>query len=1244
MLKRTNLWVDLGQLRLTIADDAGVDVGSGTLNLDLLDMSRMHAPQLGLQRDTPNALLALLGYPLWFARLLIKTRLWDFRLPDYPDRLPVEFDRDQGPIPDAQSDPPSRWPLFPALRIFEPDGLTIRQVNAQQSEFFKVPRSALDKTKTTTLGLTRYRQRVLIRQRSGEGIVQAKVLLMLNGFAQSTLGFVPQEHKRHTSRPGNNENNVVDEPGLAEFFYEQGFDIWLFDYRTSSLLEASKLPCTMDDIAQFDIPTAVDMVLKTVRSELGMDENDALLQIYAFAHCVGAASMAMSLLDGRLVYDRRVPSGHIVNKLAGVTLSQMQAYLVGGLTAQLRLQAGGILRDTLGIDYLRLSAAERQPTPLESLLDRLFASLPVDVGEHCPHENARYFPRPGICTCKRMTGSISRLLKHDMIKEETHDRLPIYFGRANTTLLVHGGRCVENERLVNADGQNVYVTDVNIAKFLRLPIAILHGQHNALFDVESADRTFEQFKRVNFDLMNAPSATDRAYSRIIAQDYAHFDCTIGFGLKMQQQILNPLKLFYDKAWRLGGHFPAPAAGTKPSGELRSQAKAPLAGPIIGWSREATTAPNQAHGDPSRLMRLWIEVDESESDEARYAVTVVRSVVTGSSPRFVKAQLWPILRVPLALVPGQDAKDLAGVPTASKLARVAVALADIELPCEAAAVAYEVKMFSVHNFWFNGLVPKAAPPGRAGGGPNPAPPKPVTQPPPGNVLIGRPLTPEELEAANRYGQPPGRGTTPSGTGGSTSASKSTPLSLHKPVVTVGHWTPELAQTPLAAALPPAADPASFIARIDAFDDISADYAHQLWATLLFRERRALEEAQRGKPATLSRDRRHLMPNQVWPPYTAKISAALLTPSSPVTGLRFLASCCRHPGLGYEDLRADASFARIAELLDSDPQRHRDFMVMLGDQIYADASYGLIDNPSPIEKIAIRNRRAFSARGFNSVTSRLPTYMVIDDHEIDDMWSIEDRASRKQVLRSESRHLFGVAVASFAAYQWSHGPRNSNAKGFNYHFKARDLAFFVLDTRTQRERFSRPPVVCTPKQINELEQWLGQFNPGDTSPKFIATGSLLAPGLKGASLPPPLSDPMAESWQMAPLQRAQVLATIARHGVKNVVFLTGDIHCDATAELTFSNGIKAYAIVTPPLYAPLPGANSIPFDVLQQETVGLGSHGTVQIDAVAKNGSGFADIHVDPLPGNQWRLSVHLYRLKLEDKAPRFQLETRRFLLS
>lgn len=1173
-LDRVNVWKAFGMLTVTITNEDGKIAGSGVLELDMLDMTRMHAPQLGPQRDTPNALIGLASYPMWFARLLMKTRLWDFRLPDYPAHIPSELipssQQQPVPVPPNTTETDTPWPDFPPLRLL--DG---RRIPALPSEELPVRRREI-RPGDATLKLTRYRQSEIVPQPTLDGLFQVKVMLLLNGFAQSTLGFVPQEHVRKCD---GNAPARDDEPGLAEFFYEQGYDVWLFDYRTSAILEESKQPCTMDEIAKFDIPAAVDRVRDVVAGELKLQPQT--VRIFAFAHCVGAASMAMSLLGG-----------YLQNRLAGVTFSQMQAFLVGSRTAQMRLRVGGVLRDTLGIQYMRLSAAEREPTVLESMLDRLFASLPVDPGEHCPNEHRRLTPRPVICTCKRMSGTISRLVKHDRIKPETHEKLPVYFGRANTSLLVHGGRCVDNERLVNADGQNVYVTDENIAAYLNLPVAILHGEHNALFNVESAHRTHDQIRRVLPDLEAAGVCT-----KIIAQDYGHFDCTIGYGVDMQEQILKPLQAFYDKAWnyRLRKHTPAVLER-----EPRSLAKAPLTGPVVGWSRL-----EQRPDGRVRLIRLWIEVDESESLRADWVVTHTMRVKARDdqgmpdAPRTARTQLWPVIRVPFD---APEVERLAPGDLASKPPYIAIALADLEFnPDEGGD--FRVFMFSAHSTLFprRPRSSQAAAPGL------------------GAATIPDPLTPEELEQAARDG------------------------TLPRFVSLAGGLKP------YGFTVPPPPQTGANGGTIQSPAELPPGYGRLLWEGLMRQQRESHEIAQQADPGTLSRKRRQLALPIVQPKGIASLRQETIRAPLADSGVVFVAACCRHPGLAFEDRRSDATFARITRHLDRSAAKPA-FMLMLGDQIYADATAGLMDSPSAAEKVVMSHQRAFGTPAFIDLTSCLPTYMVIDDHEIGDNWAKDLVAAtpgcglRQMDRLDEARQLFKTAQAAFTAYQWAHGPRNGNvapdgtmhpkAPGFNFHFIDGGCPFYVLDTRTSRTRFSAPPQVCDPLQLDQLERWLDQFNASDKRPKFIVSGSVLAPGLRmamiGKETAPDISDLVIDSWQMAQGQRARVLQAIIDRKVRNVVFLSGDYHCAATAKIKFDGEERAYAIVTPPLYAQLPGANLKRWQI-SDEKMRLPGGTFVEIAAHTSAGDGFVEVRALPLPDGRWQLELRYDQMNSADKS-------------
>jgi hypothetical protein len=71
---------------------------------------------------------------------------------------------------------------------------------------------------------------------------------------------------------------------------------------------------------------------------------------------------------------------------------------------------------------------------------------------------------------------------------------------------------------VSADGVNHYVTDDNIANYMNLPVALLHGSRNQVFKFESAEKTRAMLERVN-----GPGRCEL----IEARSYAHFDCLVG---------------------------------------------------------------------------------------------------------------------------------------------------------------------------------------------------------------------------------------------------------------------------------------------------------------------------------------------------------------------------------------------------------------------------------------------------------------------------------------------------------------------------------------------------------------------------------------------------------------------------------------------------------------------------------------------------------------------------------------------
>lgn len=326
-----------------------------------------------------------------------------------------------------------------------------------------------------------------------------------------------------------------------------------------------------------------------------------------------------------------------------------------------------------------------------------------------------------------------------------------------------------------------------------------------------------------------------------------------------------------------------------------------------------------------------------------------------------------------------------------------------------------------------------------------------------------------------------------------------------------------------------------------------------------------------------------------------------PGQAAIPLSFLLGSCRYPGLLWKRKEADRIFRPMLEQHEARPVN---MALMVGDQIYADmfnrmVPIGLADT---YEEFQERYHNAFGSRNMRKLLSRVPTYMILDDHEIEDNWS-QDRLHQS----STKRMLFNLAIGAYMSYQWSHGPRFSDSYvhdpaygaaaslkrmatlNLYYDFVCAGYPFFVLDTRTQRFHSDLPGLADNhlmgrpsldpnePSQLDRVCAWLTHMQQTHGNvPKFVVSSSVFLPN----GVDTLLSDQHKEkddSWACFPTTRRRVLKTIVEEQVQNVIFLSGDIHCSSVAQLEFSAPaaqLKAYSIVSSAFYWPFSFADGDP----------------------------------------------------------------------
>ncbi len=341
-----------------------------------------------------------------------------------------------------------------------------------------------------TLHLTRYDARE-------NKYAMNKTVVLAPGFATRAASFAMETV----------EENLVDALCMA------GYDVWLFDYRSSPLLQSSLRPFNLDDVATQDWPMAVEYIQR----EAGVRDMQAVV------HCMGSMTHLMALLSGmkgiRSVVSSQLTLHPVTNWFNKFKADTYLARMIrDGLPENLLPMADAIapnkavanlFRGLLTIDANSL-VDENPDEPGKFLQDQVINMLTWDVP--FPNDAPCYSP-----TCHRIFGLYGPVYAHEQLNEDTHNAIQTVFGALSTKPFQHIAEVVRQGIAVNKDGKNVYLQNY---ENLRMPITFLAGALNQEFMPDTSLRTFNWLNDVNREWAHY-------YDRQVFPDYAHMDFFLG---------------------------------------------------------------------------------------------------------------------------------------------------------------------------------------------------------------------------------------------------------------------------------------------------------------------------------------------------------------------------------------------------------------------------------------------------------------------------------------------------------------------------------------------------------------------------------------------------------------------------------------------------------------------------------------------------------------------------------------------
>ncbi|TPJ52335.1 alkaline phosphatase D family protein [Mesorhizobium sp. B2-6-4] len=305
----------------------------------------------------------------------------------------------------------------------------------------------------------------------------------------------------------------------------------------------------------------------------------------------------------------------------------------------------------------------------------------------------------------------------------------------------------------------------------------------------------------------------------------------------------------------------------------------------------------------------------------------------------------------------------------------------------------------------------------------------------------------------------------------------------------------------------------------------------------------------------------------------------------SGTSFSLASCQYPAGFIDEPVAYRSYGEMVARLEANAGIKPRFALFAGDQVYVDPTAGLYDPRSVDDRYRLPYEAWLRNRNVRNALRRIPSFMLLDDHEIDDNWEpIPDDHENEQKKT--------LGLKAYRKYQRGmFGRRTFNFDGFD---------FFMLDTRTERSHRMvgrlESAELFSPATMCKLKRWLLRKSGQHFVPKFVVSPVMLLPRHRRAVQrderldPSNLSAIHSDGWDGYPKTLRDVLAHIAANNIDHIVFLSGDEHrsCVATLDLldAFGNPItRVHSVHTAALHAPYPFANSIDEDIVMNETIDI-----------------------------------------------------------